>query len=324
MSKRVLFVHGAGEGAYEEDEPLAASLRYHLGADYEVHLLRMPTSYEATFAEWVAPIELALERTTEPVHLVGHSVGGSVLLKFLSERHVGAAAGLSVIAAPFWGADDFWTWEEARLPANAATKLAYLHGVFLYHAVDDEVVPHSHMAMYGALLPEAVTRTVESGGHQLGNDLGEVASDIARLGRTSFTLEYRLPAPAAQVWRYLTVPGLLERWYWPASLRPVYEMDAVAGGEFRFASEVAGMAVSGVYLEAAAPHRLVKSWRWDGGEEETRVHVALAETGNGGTLLSLTHSGHDSAESLENHRVGWTDCLDRLRALLDGSGGTVT
>ncbi len=58
MSKRVLFVHGAGEGAYEEDEPLAASLRYHLGADYEVHLLRMPTSYEATFAEWVAPSSL--------------------------------------------------------------------------------------------------------------------------------------------------------------------------------------------------------------------------------------------------------------------------
>ena len=32
--------------------------------------------------------------------------------------------GLYVIAAPFWGADDFWEWDEARLPEDAAEKLA--------------------------------------------------------------------------------------------------------------------------------------------------------------------------------------------------------
>ncbi len=36
MIKQVLFVHGGGQGAYEEDKKLAASLRDVLGAAYDV------------------------------------------------------------------------------------------------------------------------------------------------------------------------------------------------------------------------------------------------------------------------------------------------
>lgn len=132
----------------------------------------------------------------------------------------------------------------------------------------------------------------------------------------AFTLEYELRASAAEVWRYLTDTELLERWYWPASLEPRYEADAVPGGKFRFSSDVAGMAVSGTYLEADAPGQLVKTWRWDGSDEETRVRVTLKEPTGGGTRLTLVHSGHVDENSLENHRTGWTDCIDRLVAVL--------
>lgn len=132
----------------------------------------------------------------------------------------------------------------------------------------------------------------------------------------AFTLEYELPAPPVQAWRHLTDPQLLESWYWPASLQPVYEADAVPGGGFRFASQVASMAVSGTYLEADAPKRFVKTWRWDGSNEETTVIVTLEARADGGTNLTLTHSGHGDAVALENHRTGWTDCLNRLGALL--------
>jgi hypothetical protein len=38
----VLFVHGGGEGTYEEDKRLVASLRYVLGAAYDVRYPKMP------------------------------------------------------------------------------------------------------------------------------------------------------------------------------------------------------------------------------------------------------------------------------------------
>ncbi len=136
---------------------------------------------------------------------------------------------------------------------------------------------------------------------------------------TAFTLDFDFPTSAEEVWRYLTLPELLERWYWPTRLEPAYEIDAVVGGRFRFASEVANMAVSGTYLEVAAPRRFEKSWRWDGAAYETRVRVVLSDREDSGTRVTLTHSGHEDVQSLENHRVGWTDCLSRLKFLLDGS-----
>lgn len=186
MQKPVLFIHGAGDGAYEEDELVAASLRDALGPGYAVRYPRMPTADSATYEDWIAPIRAELARPDPPVSLVGHSVGGSVLLKYLSETRVAPAiAGLFVIAAPYWGADDFWRWDEARLPSDAATRLAYLPRVILYHSRDDEVVPFDHMALYKALLPDATFREVDGRGHQFGNDLGDVARDIMAATRAS-------------------------------------------------------------------------------------------------------------------------------------------
>jgi predicted alpha/beta hydrolase family esterase len=179
MGTVVLFVHGAGEGAYEEDGLLVASLRDELGPSYEVRYPRMPIEESALYSDWTARIASALPRGNEVV-LVGHSVGGSVLLRHLCEKGVEASVtGLFVIAAPFWGADDFWDWDDARLPEDAAEKLATVPRMFLYHSRDDEVVPFSHLALYSARLPRATVRPLDLRGHQFKNDLADVASDIA-------------------------------------------------------------------------------------------------------------------------------------------------
>ena len=51
MRKRVLFIHGGGEGAYKEGRKLAASLQDTLGTAYDVQVLKMPNEdrpvYEA-------------------------------------------------------------------------------------------------------------------------------------------------------------------------------------------------------------------------------------------------------------------------------------
>jgi predicted alpha/beta hydrolase family esterase len=101
-------------------------------------------------------------------------------LKYLCERGSAAQriAALFVIAAPFWGAGEGWHWDEATLPADAASKLAGPWPLFFYHSRDDEIVPFEHLALYSAKLPHAVIRALDGRGHQFNNNLAEVAKDI--------------------------------------------------------------------------------------------------------------------------------------------------
>ncbi|HEY0603245.1 MAG TPA: alpha/beta fold hydrolase [Herpetosiphonaceae bacterium] len=179
MKKPVLFIHGAGEGAFEEDNLLAASLQNALGPAYDVHYPKMPEEDSATYADWKAPIERLLATLDDQVILVGHSVGGSVLIKYLSEEQLDTpVASLFLLATPYWGADEFWTWDEARLREDVAATLVNIPRIFMYHSRDDDVVPFAHLALYAAKLPQATIQTFDGRGHQFGNDLSEVADDI--------------------------------------------------------------------------------------------------------------------------------------------------
>jgi len=50
--------------------------------------------------------------------------------------------------------------------------------IFLYHNRDDEIVPFRHLALHATRLPRAIVREGNRGGHQFGNDLVNVASDM--------------------------------------------------------------------------------------------------------------------------------------------------
>ncbi len=181
MKKPVLFIHGAGKGAYEEDGFLVASLQHALGPAYDLHYPHMPEEDSATYADWKALIEREVAALDDHVILVGHSVGGSVLIKCLSEEQFdNPISALFLLAPPYWSADEFWTWDEVRLPEDVAAKLTSIPRISLYHSRDDEVVPFAHLALYAAKLPQATIREFDGRGHQFGNDLTEIAEDIRR------------------------------------------------------------------------------------------------------------------------------------------------
>jgi uncharacterized protein len=170
-----------GQGAYEADALLAASLQKELGPAREVRYPVMPLDEDAGYPDWKAQIAAELAGREGALSLVGHSVGGSILLKFLSEEQVPARiAGLFLIAAPYFGADENWNYEELTLPADFPERLPGTARIFLYHSRDDEVVPFSHLALYAERLPRAVVREFDGRGHQFRNDLAEVASDIKK------------------------------------------------------------------------------------------------------------------------------------------------
>lgn len=187
MAKHILFIHGGGEeSAYDEDEILAKSLQNALGPDFEVRYPKMPLEEGAGYADWKAHIAKEFSALDEDIILVAHSVGGSILLKYLSEEQVEKTiAGLFLLATPYFGGDENWNYPEMTLPQDFATKLPAIPGIFLYHSRDDEVVPFAHLALYAAKLPQAVVRISDGRGHQFANDLTEVAEDIKKAESSS-------------------------------------------------------------------------------------------------------------------------------------------
>ena len=182
--KQVLFIHGAGEGAYEEDKKLAASLQDALGAEYHVSYPHMPNEESPEDEAWIAQIAKELASLDGQVILVGHSAGGAVLLKYLLKENVAKPiAGIFLISIPYWGPEDEEDGEYT-LHEGFASQLPKGVPIFLYHSRDDEWVPFAHLAIYAEKIPQATIRKFDGRGHQFNNDLSEVAADIAGLQNT--------------------------------------------------------------------------------------------------------------------------------------------
>ncbi|QJD86564.1 RBBP9/YdeN family alpha/beta hydrolase [Cohnella herbarum] len=178
MTKQLLFIQGGGEGAYDADVKLAAHLQEVLGSGYEVCFPRMPEEDKPDYAAWKEQIIQYIASRDGEVLLVGHSLGASFLLKYLSEVDTAnRIAGVFLVASPYWGAED-WEVEEYALNEQFASKLSKVHPLFFYHSRDDEWVPFAHLSLYAEKLPHAVIRPFDGRGHQFNNDMTEVAQDI--------------------------------------------------------------------------------------------------------------------------------------------------
>ena len=181
MKKQVLFIQGAGEGAYEEDGKLADSLQDALGVEYHVLFPKMPNEESPEDDAWIAQIAKELASFDGQVILVGHSAGGAVLLKYLLKENISKPiAGIFLISIPYWGPEDE-QGDEYTLHEGFASQLPMGVPIFLYHSRDDEWVPFAHLAMYAEKLPQAIIREFDGRGHQFNSDLSDVAADITSL-----------------------------------------------------------------------------------------------------------------------------------------------
>jgi predicted alpha/beta hydrolase family esterase len=184
MTKYVLFIQGAGRGAYDADKLLAGSLQRSLGSRFEVRYPVMPNENDPSYAEWRQQIEQELAGMPGPAVVGGHSVGASILMKWLSEREEQTAlTGVFLAACPFWGGDGwrYEGYEKLALPPDFGARLPPELPIYLYHCRDDATVPFDHLALYARALPQATVRAFDAGGHQFNDDLSKVAQDIAAL-----------------------------------------------------------------------------------------------------------------------------------------------
>jgi predicted alpha/beta hydrolase family esterase len=182
MTTQVLFIQGGGANVHDGwDRKLVDSLARELGPGYHVRYPRMPQEDDPTYAAWAPAIRRALDALDDGAIVVGHSIGGTILIHALAEQAPRARlGGLILIAAPFVG-EGGWPSDEIAARADFGARVATK--VILCHGTADDTVPTAHVHLYARALPGATVRVLADRDHQLNDDLGDVAGEIrARLG----------------------------------------------------------------------------------------------------------------------------------------------
>ncbi len=182
MKKHILFIHSAGpQQQGEGSSGLVTYLKNELGNDFEIHHPLMPDPENPRYDAWKKKLHKDLSTLQGEAILIGHSLGGSVILKYLSEeKYTASIKALFLVSTPYWGKTS-WEMDEYVLGKDFAEKITPFSHLFLYHSKGDEWVPFSHLKLYATELPNAVIREIEGHEHEFSNGLLQLIEDIKQL-----------------------------------------------------------------------------------------------------------------------------------------------
>ena len=179
MKRQVLFVQGGGAGAHDEwDDKLVESLKRALGSDYEIRYPNMPNEAEPRYAAWKATLEDELAALDDRAMLVGHSIGGTMLINVLAGQPTGRSfGGVFLVASPFVGHGG-WSDDDLKSPRDLGARLPPAVPVHVFHGLEDATAPPSHAELYARAIPQAHVHRLPGRDHQLNDDLSDVAAEI--------------------------------------------------------------------------------------------------------------------------------------------------
>ena len=194
--KQVLVIHGGDSfAAYEEyiaflkEMPVElegskgwkGNLNEALGPKYQVILPRMPNSFNAKYEEWKIWFEKYLALLDEDLILVGHSLGGSFLAKYLATESVPLKIRATFLIAAPHDTDGERALVEFDSPEDLTQLQAQGGEIFMYHSTDDPIVAFSEFEKFQAALPDARFRSFTDRGHFLQEEFPELVTDIKNL-----------------------------------------------------------------------------------------------------------------------------------------------
>jgi uncharacterized protein YndB with AHSA1/START domain len=134
-----------------------------------------------------------------------------------------------------------------------------------------------------------------------------------------------LDAPRAMVFAAWVDEEQAAQWWGPKGFTSEScTMDVRVGGAWRRcmrSPEGTEHRSRGVYREIAAPERLVFTFAWEKGGApghgpQTLVTLTFADIGNGRTELTLRQEAFETVAARDEHRVGWSGCLERFAEFL--------
>jgi uncharacterized protein YndB with AHSA1/START domain len=129
------------------------------------------------------------------------------------------------------------------------------------------------------------------------------------------TKEIYIDAPPDVVFSFLTDAEKMVRW-----MGLTAEIEPKAGGVYRLNPNGREF-IRGTYLEVITNSRIVFTWGWEEPGARipagsTTVEITLQREGTG-TRVRLVHRGLP-ADRRENHDLGWTHYLSRLKIASEG------
>jgi predicted alpha/beta hydrolase family esterase len=154
-------------------------LRERLGENYEVILPIMPNKTNAVFSEWKLWLEKIIPFLNNEVILIGHSLGASFLIKYLSENiFPKKIKGVFLVSGVFDSDTEGYDLASFLLPEKLNLQT---ENIFIYHSKDDPVVPFSALEKFKKALPQAKTRVFEDRKHIIQETFPELVEDIINL-----------------------------------------------------------------------------------------------------------------------------------------------
>ncbi len=195
MKQQVVVIHGGDSYAtYDEFltnlvktavslewlhlEGWKSGLTHALGDAYEIIKPSMPNPLYAHYREWKIWFEKYLPFLQPDVILIGHSLGGSFLAKYLSEETFPVSVKATFLVAPPFDRDGERTLVEFDQTTTLDGLRAQGGTLFLYHSEDDTIVGIAEHDKYKALLPLAHARRFTDRGHFNQAEFPELVEDV--------------------------------------------------------------------------------------------------------------------------------------------------
>jgi len=158
------------------------SLAEELGENFEVLAPRMPNVTNARYEEWKIWFERIIPFLNNNVILVGHSMGGIFLAKYLSENRIRKTVKATIlVAAPFDDKDLGESLGSFKLPKSLSKFAKYGGLAYLIQSKDDPVVPFKQIKKYQRALPDSKSIVFDDRGHFKQETFPELVSLIKTL-----------------------------------------------------------------------------------------------------------------------------------------------
>lgn len=155
-----------------------SSLQENLGPEYEVIAPRMPCAQNAKYTEWTIWFKKMTPLLNNNIILIGHSLGGIFLAKYLAENNLAKnISAVFLVAAPFVPGKEE-SLADFTLPPSLENISNQTKKIFLYYSQDDPIVPIENLKKYSEALPKAQVRILPDRQHFNQKDFPEIVADI--------------------------------------------------------------------------------------------------------------------------------------------------